>query len=64
MTAREFFYKVKAMREAQQRYFKFRTSDELAKAKKLEREVDAYIAGVPVEEEGTDNGYVQLKLFE
>ncbi len=46
MNAKEFFDKVCAMRESQKRYFKYRTSDELARSRALEKEVDAEISRV------------------
>lgn len=46
MNAKEFFDKVRSMREAQKRYFKYRTSDELSRARILEKEVDAEILRV------------------
>ena len=46
MNAKEFFDKVRSMREAQRRYFKYRTSDELSRARILEKEVDAEILRV------------------
>ena len=46
MNAKEFFDKVCAMREAQNRYFKYRTSDELSKARQLEKIVDDEIRRV------------------
>lgn len=46
MEAREFFDKVVQMREAQKKYFKMRTSLDLAAAKKLEKEIDEEIARV------------------
>ena len=39
----QFFNLVKAMREAQREYFSTRSHDALAKARLLERSVDAYI---------------------
>ena len=46
MNAKEFFLKVKEMREAQRQYFKFRTSSDLARSKKLEKEIDDEIKRV------------------
>lgn len=46
MNAKDFFDKVRSMREAQRRYFKYRTSDELSRARILEKEVDAEILRV------------------
>lgn len=40
MTAREFFEKVAAMRQAQRDYFKNRDKDTLIRSKTLEKEVD------------------------
>lgn len=40
MNAKEFFDKLCEMRESQKRYFKYRTSDELSRARILEKEVD------------------------
>ncbi len=40
MTPQEFFQKVVEMRQAQKRYFKMRTSLDLAQSKKLEKEID------------------------
>lgn len=39
----DFFQRVAAMRAAQNRYYNDRTYQSLAKAKKLEKEVDGYI---------------------
>jgi hypothetical protein len=46
MTAREFFDKVTAMRQAQRDYFKIRDKDTLILSKQLEKEVDAEIKRV------------------
>ena len=46
MNAKQFFYKVKLMREAQAKYFRGRTSSALMEAKKLETEIDDEIARV------------------
>lgn len=46
MTAREFFDLVSEMRDAQKRYFRMRTSDNLQQSKRLEREVDSEITRV------------------
>lgn len=46
MNAKEFFYKVVEMREAQKRYFKNRFPGDLEKSKQLEREIDAEIKRV------------------
>ena len=46
MNAKEFFLKVREMREAQKQYFKFRTSLDLARSKKLEKEIDDEIKRV------------------
>lgn len=40
MDSKEFFFLVKRMREAQQNYFKHRTSIDLSLSKKLEKQVD------------------------
>lgn len=40
MTAREFFEKVAAMRQAQRDYFKTRDKDTLIRSKTLEKEID------------------------
>ena len=50
---------VKQMREAQRRYFCYRTSIELMKSKKLEKEVDDMIR----DKEREENDKLQLKLF-
>lgn len=55
----KFIITVKQMREAQKRYFRYRTSIELNQAKKLEKEVDDMIR----EREREDNDKLQLKLF-
>ena len=44
MNAKQFFYKVKQMREAQAKYFRVRTSAALMEAKKIETEIDDEIA--------------------
>lgn len=46
MTAREFFNLVSEMRDAQKRYFRMRTSDNLQQSKRLEKEVDSEITRV------------------
>lgn len=46
MNAREFFFLVSSMRDAQRRYFRNRDQVTLRAAKKLETEVDAEIARV------------------
>lgn len=46
MNAREFFYLVATMRDAQKRYFKSRDQVTLRACKKLESEVDAEISRV------------------
>jgi hypothetical protein len=46
MTPQEFFQKVVEMRQAQKRYFKMRTSLDLAQSKKLEKEIDNEIERV------------------
>lgn len=46
MNAREFFYMVKEMREAQRNYFKFRTKQFLDESKRLEKNIDAEIKRV------------------
>ncbi len=46
MNAREFFYLVSNMREAQRNYFATRQQNVLRAARKLENEVDAEIARV------------------
>lgn len=46
MNAREFFYLVSNMREAQKNYFATRQQNVLRAARKLENEVDAEIARV------------------
>lgn len=46
MNAREFFYLVSSMRDAQKRYFKNRDQVTLRACKKLETEVDAEISRV------------------
>ena len=46
MNAKEFFYNVKAMREAQRNYFKFRTKQHLEQSKQLERVIDEEIKRV------------------
>lgn len=46
MNAREFFFLVSTMRDAQKRYFKNRDQVTLRACKQLEREVDAEIARV------------------
>ena len=40
MTAKEFFYKVAELREAQKRYFRIRSSRDLSICRKLEQEID------------------------
>lgn len=52
-----FFDKVKEMRAAQKEYFRTRSSTELQKAKRLEKEVDEWI-----KQEESDNNE-QQKLF-
>ena len=66
MNAKEFFYRVCEMRKAQNRYFKYRTSDELSKARQLEKIVDDEIRRVlallpPSDRESM--GPTQLSLF-
>ncbi len=46
MTAEEFFVKVSEMRKAQRSYFKTRTSIDLQRSKRLEREIDNEIKRV------------------
>lgn len=46
MNAREFFYLVATMRDAQRRYFRNRDQVTLRACKKLEQEVDAEISRV------------------
>lgn len=46
MTAREFFDKVAAMRQAQRDYFKTRDKDTLIRSKQLEKAVDDEIKRV------------------
>ena len=46
MNAKQFFYKVKQMREAQIKYFRSRTSSALMEARKIETEIDDEIARV------------------
>lgn len=46
MNAREFFYLVASMREAQKNYFATRQQNVLRACRKLENEVDAEIARV------------------
>ena len=46
MNAREFFFLVSSMREAQKNYFATRQQNVLRAARKLENEVDAEIARV------------------
>ena len=46
MTAREFFDKVAAMRQAQRDYFKTRDKEVLIRSKQLEKEVDDEIKRV------------------
>lgn len=46
MTAKEFFDKVVAMREAQKEYFRSRFQDSLRKSKALEAEIDNEIKRV------------------
>ena len=46
MNAKEFYNTVKAMREAQKNYFKFRTKQFLEQSKALERTIDAEIKRV------------------
>lgn len=46
MNAKEFYNTVKAMREAQKNYFKFRTKQFLEESKTLERTIDAEIKRV------------------
>ena len=46
MTPQEFFQKVVEMRQAQKRYFKMRTSLDLAQSKRLEKEIDNEIERV------------------
>lgn len=46
MTAREFFEKVAAMRQAQRDYFKTRDKEVLIRSKQLEKEVDDEIKRV------------------
>lgn len=46
MNAKEFYDTVKAMREAQKNYFKFRTKQFLEESKALERTIDAEIKRV------------------
>ena len=45
MNHEEFEIKVKKMREFQKKYFRTRNTNDLAEAKRLEREVDEYLAG-------------------
>ena len=63
MNAKQFFYKVSAMREAQKRYFKYRTSDELSKARILEKEIDEEIKRVNQLTAKRDPDYIQGDLF-
>ena len=46
MTSLEFFKLVRAMRDAQKRYFKYREVDDLRKSKALEKRVDSEIMRV------------------
>lgn len=46
MNAKEFFYMVKEMREAQRNYFKYRTKQFLDQSKFLERAIDEEIKRV------------------
>ena len=46
MTSRQFYEKVKEMRQAQKRYFKTRRIDYLRLSKQLEREIDIEIKRV------------------
>ena len=55
----KFMLTVKKMRDAQKRYFRYRTSIELNQSKKLEKEVDDMIR----EREREENDKLQLKLF-
>lgn len=55
----KFMLTVKQMREAQKRYFRYRTIIELNQSKKLEKEVDDMIR----EREREENDKLQLKLF-
>lgn len=61
MNARVFFDKVSSMREAQREYFRTRSRTALARAQKIEKEIDAEIERV-----NTITGkpkYVQTTLF-
>lgn len=60
MTAKQFFDKVKVLREAQKRYFRYRNHQDLLKARALEVEIDAEIARVV---ELTQHKVVQLSMF-
>ena len=46
MNAKEFFYTVKAMREAQKKYFQYRTQAMLQESKRLESIIDKEIKRV------------------
>ena len=46
MNSRQFYEKVKEMRQAQKMYFKTRRTDYLRKSKELEREIDKEIERV------------------
>lgn len=61
MTAKEFFYKVAELREAQKRYFRIRSSRDLSICRKLEQEIDNEINRV--KSLSGDNSPKQLFLF-
>ena len=46
MNAKQFFYKVKQMREVQTKYFRVKSSSALMEAKRIETEIDDEIARV------------------
>lgn len=55
MSPKEFYDNVVKMREAQKAYFKFRSSSELTKSKRLEKIIDDEIARVQKIEEARRN---------
>lgn len=63
MKPREFFDKVAAMRAAQKKYFKSRSSFDLHEAKRLEKIIDDEIARVEAIENNKHAGPTQLTLF-
>ncbi len=61
MSTLEFVGKVSAMREAQKKYFKYRSNEDLRLSKQLEKEVDSIILSL---KNGSENDVTQGFLFD